>query len=350
MSFVPCQFRTDRGPRATRTVNHKAFTLVELLVVIAIIGVLVALLLPAVQAAREAARRSSCTNNLKQIALGMHNFENSIKSYPASINWKPGIQSGNWSLQARILPHLEQAQIEEAVDYQEPYGNVRIGAGVDAPLISSLRIPMYLCPSEERDEIRESGGVPTYYPLNYGFNNGIWFVYQPTGNGQGRGGPGMFFPNSNIRPAQVTDGLSNTLMVAEVKAYTPYFRDGGSAPTIPPTDPSAICSLGGDFKTSSGHTEWVDGRVHQAGFTTTFTPNTDVLCAQGPQEYDVDWTSDREGQLQDSATYSAVTSRSYHSGVVNVALMDGSVQSVTDGVERSIWQSMSTRNGGEVTE
>ena len=102
--------------------KRRAFTLVELLVVIAIIGVLVALLLPAVQAAREAARRMSCTNNIRQLALAMHNYESANKKFPPQIML--GKNQAIWSPQARILPYIEQGNLFASVDFKQDYGNV----------------------------------------------------------------------------------------------------------------------------------------------------------------------------------------------------------------------------------
>ncbi|MEO1527349.1 MAG: DUF1559 domain-containing protein, partial [Planctomycetota bacterium] len=141
---------------------------------------------------------------------------------------------------------------------------------------------------------------------------------------------------------------SNTLAFAEVKAWTPYYRDVEVAGAInTPIDPTEICSLGGSFKTETGHTEWVDGRVHQSGFTTTFPPNKKVLCDVSGIEYDVDFTNIREGRNTTALTQAAVTSRSYHEGGVTVALMDGSVQFITDSIDLDPWQSLSTRAGRE---
>ena len=202
--------------------------MVELLVVIAVIGVLVALLLPAVQAAREAARRMSCGNNLKQMGLALHNFELHLGHYPPS--WKPtrvpaGTAINGWSAQALLLPFLEQNNLAEDINFDVGY---ELAAVVDAggrtmPL-GSMRVPTYLCPSEVRDEPRLTSGVPEHYPLNYAVNEGIWFVYNPASQ---KGGDGAFYPGSRLRPGDIHDGLSNTLAAAEVKAWNPYFRNAG---------------------------------------------------------------------------------------------------------------------------
>ena len=114
-----------------------------------------------------------------------------------------------------------------------------------------------------------------------------------------------------------------------------------------PRTPSDVCALAGTFKQNSGHTEWVDGRSHQAGVTATFTPNTQTLCSDSGAEYDVDWTNQQEGKSDSISTYAAVTSRSYHPGGVNVGLMDGSVRFVGDTVELMVWRSSFTRSGEE---
>ena len=93
------------------------------------------------------------------------------------------------------------------------------------------------------------------------------------------------------------------------------------------------------------HAEWVDGKVHETGFTTAFAPNTAVAFSSGGVTYDVDFVSAAETSLGD--TYAAVTARSYHTGVVNVVLMDGSVRSVADGVAPAVWRALGTRAGGE---
>lgn len=327
---------------------RRGFTLVELLVVIAIIGILVGLLLPAVQAAREAARRMSCSNNLKQIGLALHNFELHHGHFPPS--WKPvqPLPNGSingWSAQAQLLPFLEQSVISDDIDYESSYTLISVvPIGGKPTRLSGLRIPSYLCPSEPEDRARISGGLPVHYPLNYAVNVGTWFVYRPTDQ---RGGDGAFYPGSKLRPGDIKDGLSNTLGLAEVKAWNPYFRNASLTDPPLPT-PDAVCSLGGDFKAESGHTEWVDGRAHQTAFTATFTPQTLVPCQIGDELFDVDWNNMQEGTSPTVSTYAVVTSRSHHPSGVQVVLMDGSVHSIMKTIDLETWRALATRKGHDV--
>ena len=334
-----------------RTDCTRGFTLVELLVVIAIIGILVALLLPAVQAAREAARRSSCNNNLKQIGLGLHNYLTANRSFPPSYCIKRGTvitgNNGSWSIHGRLLPYLEQTGA---------YDQIRLDIAWDAQLatgVPATRISTYFCPSDPNDTVRVKSGAPYIYPQTYGFNFGTWLVHNPA---TGQGGDGAFFVNSRTRPADVRDGLSNTLSAAEVKAFTPYFRNTADPGATVPNHPSVIAGLAGgaqfklgpDTNDNTGHTEWCDGRVHHSGITTVFTPNTFVGYVHSDgNTYDVDYNSFQEGKSATQPTYAAVTSRSYHPGVVNTALMDGSVRSVSETIDRSVWRALGTCQGGE---
>ena len=325
-----------------------AFTLVELLVVIAIIGILVGLLLPAVQAAREAARRFNCQNKLKQLSLACHNYESGYKRFPPStvIDFRLGNTSnnGSWGVHGRILPFLERSTL---------YENIDLSLGWDfQPVIDGLKIPTYSCPSDIKgDEIRDPGsGAPKIYPTSYGFNLGQWFVFNP----QTRiGGDGMFFPNSFLTFASITDGSSTTLLAAEVKGWTPYTRNGGpSTVTIPnsPNEAEAVVASGLEFK-STGHTEWPDGRVHHTGFTAALSPNSKVRFTKSGITYlETDFNSWQEGKngAVGSPSFAIVTSRSYHTGVVNVTLVDGSVRTVAENIDLAIWRAIATRAGSEV--
>lgn len=328
--------------------SRNAFTLVELLVVIAIIGILIGLLLPAVQAARAAARRMSCQNNLKQVTLGAHNYESAMKRLPAA--WtKPAVSGDGWSAQARILPFIEAISLASAINFADGYGNATITIDGQAIPVASYRVPTYLCPSETNDQQRTGSNGPEHYPLNYAFNAGPWFVHDAN---NGDVGEGMFTAGRFLRFRDCLDGLASTLAFAEVKAWNPYYRDAAVAGAIPiPTSDAEICNLAGSFKLDTGHTEWVDGRVHQTGFTTTFTPNHRVLCPVNGIDHDVDWTNFREGKSSGPPiplTYAAVTSRSYHAGGVNIAMLDGSIRLVTDSIDLQLWRGLSTRAGSEV--
>ncbi len=332
----------------TRNQKRRGFTLVELLVVIAIIAMLVTLLLPAVQAARGAARRITCANNIRQLGLGLNNYESALGHYPPS--WKPArSMSGSvdgWSAAAQLLPFLEEGALFSNVDFDISYNDAKLPGGQQ---LGAQRVPVFLCPDEPGDKVRVSGGVEKYYPLNYAANVGVWFVYDPETN---RGGQGAFFPTSKLSSGKFSDGMSKTIAFAEVKAWTPYFRNAGGSDLTAPT-PDSVASMGGEFKTNSGHTESLDGRAHQSGLTGLFPPNTKVSYTYtsdeaGEEEVDVDWTSQQEGKSETNSTFAAVTSRSYHGGGVNMVRMDGSVEFMTDDVETSIWQAMFTRNGNEV--
>ncbi len=334
---LPHSKQTRQDRLGTRSLG---FTLVELLVVIAIIGILVALLLPAVQSARASARRMSCGNNLKQIGLALHNYHDSYRRFPPSAVIPHNATYDSWSPQARLLPYIEQEQMQGLINWSYSYKS--------QPQVTRTRVATYLCPSEVGDKERPDGAL-THYPLNYGMNLGTWFIYDPN---TGQGGGGISHPNGKTNFAALLDGTSHTLAFAEVKAWNPYFRDGGnpSAPYAPiPASPADVVALGGNFKTNSGHTEWVDGRAHQTGVTGTFAPNTQVLFSSGGRTYDVDFTSAREGKAIGRLTYAAITSRSYHHGGVQIVLADGSARFVAENIQLGIWRALSTRAGGELS-
>jgi prepilin-type N-terminal cleavage/methylation domain-containing protein len=315
--------------------NRHGFTLIELLVVIAIIAVLIAILLPAVQQAREAARRAQCKNNLKQIGLALHNYLDATSCFPPTVCIRPG-DFGQWSAQARLLPFLDQANLQDLINFSLPYDG--------QPNVPRTRIPVYLCPSELNDRPSLRDGIDQY-PLNYAANQGTWLVFDPIGGGQSQG---AFIPNGNVRPANFVDGMSNTLGFAEVKAFQPNLKGGSSPPQIPPNDSASVVALGssGNFDPIDSHTEWVEGRVHQTGFTTTLPPNTLVPYVAGSTTYDIDYTSAEEDFA--TTTYAAITARSYHTGLVHVLLMDGSARPVSSNINGAVWRSLGTRAGREV--
>ncbi len=333
-----------------KRVSRPGFTLVELLVVIAIIGIMVGLLLPAVQEAREAARRNSCANNLKQIALACHNYESIFRKFPASATLDLSVTStgnnGSWGVHGRILPQLEQAALYSKVDLSLAWDGQSV--------IDGVQVPTYACPSDPGSGLIRvfDDDRPSLYPTNYGFNFGTWFVYNPQTR---KGGNGMFFPDSFLGFRDCLDGASNTLLVSEVKGWTPYMRNGGPLSTVMPTSveaAEAMVASGSQFK-ETGHTEWPDGRVHHTGITVTLTPNQRVRFTYDGRVYEeMDYSSWQEGKdgSAGNPTYAMITSRSHHGGLVQSAMVDGSVKSVTDSINREIWHAVGTRHGREVLE
>lgn len=334
-------------------IDRKGFTLIELLVVIAIIAILLALLLPAVQKVRGAAARLQCQNNLKQLGIAMHGYANSNKTLPSNglytFNGTTVTQVSPWSAMARLLPYVEQDNIYKDINFSVSYGS-QVG-------VSSKRIPLFVCPSEVND--RGVGTDPVYgnkhWIIDYAVNQGTWAVLLKKSTGL-VDGDGAFSSTGGYRLAAFSDGTSNTLAMAEVKAFTP--RISGSSVTFasqlpPPNGPGSGPPFGVSGLTAGAydpnrftHVEWVDGKVHETGFTTTFTPNTYVGYASNGGTHDVDYVSAGESSAGD--TYAAVTARSYHSGMVNVLLMDGSVRNVADNISLNTWRALGTRMGGEV--
>ena len=334
-----------------RRTSRRGFTLIELLVVIAIIGVLVALLLPAVQAAREAARRMQCTNNLKQLGLGLHNYESIAGALPPA-----AVLSGTgntvttwigWSVHGRILPFMEQGPMFNAINFDHS------GESPQNVTVASQSLAVLLCPSEV-DPRPAPSNVGLSNVTNYGFCMGDWFVW---GGFRGPENRSAFGPNRSRRWADFADGTSTTVVATEGKAKQPLYRDCGGLSrvkdpyNVPGTDASTLDVVpeyrgtGCEFKT--GHSEWTDGQAHHTGFTTAWTPNTQsVGSSPSGAPLDLDITGQRE--KRGGPTFAAITARSYHPGGVNALLGDGSVRFVKDDIDGPTWRALGTVAGGEV--
>ncbi|MFO0869510.1 MAG: DUF1559 domain-containing protein [Pirellulales bacterium] len=335
-------------PRPQSRPRPSAFTLIELLVVIAIIGLLVALLLPAVQAAREAGRRASCSNNLRQVILATHNYMDTLRAVPPFSCLPPAGTTGSvWSLQARLLPYMEQQNLQNLIDFRFSYSDT-----VNAPQhasVTAMKIPVLVCPSEVRavPRLPSSPTGVTHFPLSYAANLGTWLVFDPLGTQLANG---AFVINQPLTDAAYLDGMSNTMAFAEVKAYQANVKPGAPAAwnIAPPLTPSDVAAYAGSATISgTGHTEWVDGKVHEAGFTAVLPPNTRVPLVSGGVTYDIDLISRAENANNTAPTYAAVTARSYHPGIVVTAFMDGSVRKVANTVDLQVWRAQATRDGGE---
>ena len=326
--------------------RRPGFTLIELLVVIAIIAILIALLLPAVQQAREAARRTQCKNNLHQLGLAMHNYLDAMRVLPPQStylqNFTAANQAGHWSPQARILPFIEQANLSSLIDFNLGYS--------PQSSVLSVRVPMFICPSDPRGDDRNG----QHWNITYAVNAGEWFMWNPITN---ESGTGAFGVNTNYNLRDFVDGSSNTILMSEVKSWQPYIRATAASAVANPTRPAtgadvaSLLVVAGDLR-QTGHTEWVEGRSPQHTFTTTFTPNTKCPYTVGGVTYDIDYTNIGEGNVKSAGTlintYGVLTARSHHTGLVHVMMGDGSVRGISDNINLQTWQRLGTRAGGEV--
>lgn len=254
----------------------------------------------------------------------------------------PGTQNVAWSVHSYLLPFIEDENIAKIINFNDSYDN--------QPQVTGQKIQTFLCPSDQEKDtpLFEASGARTLWPLSYGFCYGTWMTYVPV---SGRGGDGAIVFNNVLKDRHVTDGLSKTLLVAEVKAWTPHCRDSNSPSALNTPPPASIADLiayctAGTLKANPGpgHTEWVDARGYLSGVTTTLPPNSHVLF----NGYDVDFVSCREGRSTTLPTFNAITSRSYHSGRVNAAMMDGSVHSIADNVDSNVWRAIGTRAGADI--
>jgi prepilin-type N-terminal cleavage/methylation domain-containing protein/prepilin-type processing-associated H-X9-DG protein len=316
--------------------KKNGFTLVELLVVIAIIGILVGLLLPAVQAAREAARRMSCTNNLKQLGLALHNYESAFGFFPPSrlgdnipIDGSPvGGTSAYQSWTTLILPFVEQGNLQNLMDFRFAWSSFQ-----NRPAVST-QLPLMLCPSAPLDGRADPFWVQGAAAGDYGSLNEIKDKVYPRVLGLPDPGStaraGVLSKDFNNKLSNITDGLSNTLMLAEAAGQPfVYTRGGQMTPAMFAfyTDDKAV-NLNGTIVAVDG-TGWADP---DCGFSINGA-SADGLLKYGPS-------------MINAINVSEVFA--FHRGVANFARADGSVRSVGETIDPLIFCQSVTRAGGEI--
>lgn len=341
--------------------TRRAFTLVELLVVITIIGVLIGLLLPAVQNARESARRTQCLNNLKQLGVAIQNYDSTTKhlpsgaisrAYPGDPSHPPNFY--RWSALAQLLPYMENKALLDLIDLSVPL--YMPGAGYPFAEQNKFGIsqivPGFLCPSDLNEQVKQETG-PTNYVVC-------------AGSGAGGGTPfntdGVFYVNSATTFDDISDGASHTIAFAESSlgadtprvsgafhSYTPernykFILSFSSTPDL--TNTKCLGSLSFNSTAATGNDPrgfaWSSGEYRCATYNHYYTPNAN--------EYDcitsvtVDPTPEMERLY---AAFGWRAARSMHPQGVNATRVDGSVRFYGDEVDPTIWRALATRSGEE---
>ncbi len=322
----------------------RGFTLVELLVVIAIVGILVALMLPAVQSARESARRTSCTNNLHQIGIGAHHFHDAQGAFPVGAEARefPGHPTHpwtfyRWSSLAHLTPYLEERNLRDALHLELPLYGLNFEVTPENAATVAVVVPIFLCPSDHGQPVANGFG-----PTNYA---------ACAGTGGGGGTPvdtdGVFYVNSHTRLAHIADGASHTVLFAESllgnPKGTPLARDvqidykfAFSAPLT-----AAGCDSSAQWNVSDPRGfSWASGEYRCALYNHAHLPNEPTAdCMGAPLGGGSQWRY---------TAYGLRAARSRHPSGVNVLLADGSVRFVQDSIEKKTWQAISTRQGSEI--
>ena len=329
--------------------KRSAFTLVELLVVIAIIGILIALLLPAVQAARGAARRMSCTNNLKQCTLALHNYHDTYRCFPGL-----GTSSRySFSVQARLLPFAEQKNLQDLIDFGQSLflGSLhsqRLNPAQAAA--AGTVVGMLRCPSDGEDDVY----TEYYTQSGQAFVGGNYMACSGSGTGTSYDirypTDGLFYYGSARGFRDLLDGTSNTVAMSETLLGS-HSDTSGSLPQDPLrqiasarvspnsgapglqgiADPDLASLVAAATRWKGNRASaWIVGKSYTTTFSTYMPPNSPIS----------DWFAMGIG-------FYAV--RSHHPGGANVALSDGSIRFVSETVNLQTWRALGTIAGGEVT-
>ena len=351
--------------------DRSGFTLVELLVVIAIIGILIGMLLPAVQSVRSAARRTACSNNVRQLALAVHNYESGLQKFPVNQigpgNAKPsgGFESGFYSWLVPLLPHMEQGNLSDSFDLSSSNGDgnsFRISDTHPNAIAASTLVPSFLCPSDTPNQENEILFGSATAPGNYAGNVG--WPSSASGVSGERAVPGvengsipMIHPSSpvgwhtsKISMKDFPDGTSNTILLSER-----LIQQGNSGDEI----------LNGPEHLQSWHIVAQPGEPQTLAEISTLMENTHSDVKESayigrswssgwplaaPTFMPVRTPNLRTGHYSTAETQGnfVSTPSSYHDGGVNLAMVDGSVHFVPDSVSQEVWWAVGGRDDGQI--
>jgi prepilin-type N-terminal cleavage/methylation domain-containing protein/prepilin-type processing-associated H-X9-DG protein len=340
--------------------RRRGFTLIELLVVIAIIAVLIGLLLPAVQKVREAAARTQCLNNLKQLGLAMQNYAGAIgRLPPAFLDTPSPAWSGlpgyffSWSALAQLNPYLEQTTIYNKMDLTQPIWMPFPPYNISPANQFAVQqvVKLFLCPSDKMQPVANPGdyGEPVIGPTNYAVCVGTG----TTNGGPPLGSPlnsdGMFTARYGFRITDITDGTSNTAMMSESVLGDGPENASGPLPAVPHAVQTVYAYTGFGTPLSdaacAGATlwnvsnrrgySWATGEMRCASYNHYYTPNAPIYdCV----------TND----LTTITSFALRAARSWHPGGVNVLFGDGSVHFISQSVSLMTWRALATRSGGDI--
>lgn len=314
------------------SLRRSAFTLIELLVVIAIIGVLIALLLPAVQSAREAARRAQCLNNLKQLGIALHTYHDANGMFPLG---RTIPFDTSYSSIARILPFVEQTTVGNAMNVDLSW------SGLENQTVTTTNLSLLLCPSDSAE--LPVGWAGTNYRANEGTRISMWHgASDPGGVNAGMPAPnGLFFASVGIKAADIRDGLSQTAAFSEHVLgdfdNTRATRDADTFwPQTYPANADDAVRLCREMdwrdvqyqRVSDVGAPWIYGYHSTTSYWHSGPPNS-VSCMFPPSRI-------------------MTIANSRHPGGVNVGMADGSVRFIKETVNLETWRALGSRNGGEV--
>ncbi|MGH7134941.1 MAG: DUF1559 domain-containing protein, partial [Pirellulales bacterium] len=316
------------------SVRRRGFTLVELLVVIAIIGILIALLLPAVQAAREAARRSQCTNNLKQLGIGLQNYHDATKSFPFGVGGTgtPAINVGNWARASGFIPLLPYVEQQAMYDRIRSGGNGNPSYGPHAWLgwvAWDVTVSDFQCPSD-------AGGLRSSSNRNnnYAFSRGDTIAGVNNNTSTTRGIFALM-NTSTVGMRDILDGTSNTIAMSERVKHTDNgigkraivpVREGIMMNINVQNGPGrCLATVADNYYTNPAQVKgywgclWTDGHTERTGFNTVLPPNA-PSCASG-------------GDVNADSNTGVYPPTSYHPGGALVLMCDGSVRFINEGID-----------------